>query len=94
MNKPLIERLLDYYNIDYVDYLKLIEPKSLDNFAVGHQFDDIDKAITLVKDVINHHGKIVVYGDYDADGVMGTSILVKMFQYLDVVVDYYLPNRY
>ena len=94
MNKPLIERLLDYYHINYSDYLRLVEPKDLTNFALGHQFDDIDKAVALVKDVINNHGKIIVYGDYDADGIMGTSILVKMFQYLDVVVDYYLPNRY
>ena len=94
MNKPLIERLLDYYHIDYRDYLKLVEPKDLTNFALGHQFDDIDKAVKLVQEVIAHHGKIIIYGDYDADGVMGTSILVKMFQYLDVVVDYYLPNRY
>ena len=52
------------------------------------------KAVNLVKEVIAHKGKIVIYGDYDCDGVMGTSILVKMFEYLDVVVDYYLPNRY
>ena len=94
MNKPLIERLLDYYYIDYKEYLKLVEPKDLTNFAKGHQFDDIDKAVKLVKDVISRRGKIIVYGDYDADGVMGTSILVKMFQYLDYVVDYYLPSRY
>ena len=94
MNKPFIERLLDYYHIDYSDYLKLVEPKDLTNFAAGHQFDDIDKAVQLVKDIIAKKGKIIIYGDYDADGIMGTSILVKMFQYLNVVVDYYLPSRY
>ena len=94
MNKPLLERLLDYYHIDHDQYLKLIEPKDFSNFATGHQFDDIDNAIKLVKDTIRNNGKIIIYGDYDADGVMGTSILVKMFQYLGVVVDYYLPNRY
>ena len=94
MNKSLLERLLDYYHIDYAKYLELIQPKDFSNFATGHQFDDIDKAVELVKNAIAKKGKIIIYGDYDADGVMGTSILVKMFQYLDVVVDYYLPNRY
>ena len=94
MNKSLLERLLDYYHIDYDKYLELIQPKDFSNFALGHQFDDIDKAVNLVKEIVAKKGKIIVYGDYDADGVMGTSILVKMFQYLDVVVDYYLPNRY
>ena len=94
MNQSLLQRLLDYYHIDHDKYLELIAPKDLTNFREGHEFDEIDKAVTLVKDVISKRGKIIVYGDYDADGVMGTSILVKMFQYLGVVVDYYLPNRY
>lgn len=94
MNKSLLERLLDYYSIDYNKYLSLNKDVNLANFKDGHEFDDIDKAVKLVKDVIANKGKIIIYGDYDCDGVMGTSILVKMFSYLDVVVDYYLPNRY
>ena len=94
MNKTLLERLLDYYHITYDEYLKLVEPKDLSNFAIDHKFDDIDKAVDLVKTAIKNKDKIVVYGDYDADGVMGTSILVKMFEYLGVIVDYYVPNRY
>lgn len=94
MNKSLLERLLDYYHLSYKDYLKITSKTTLDTFSDGHQFDDINKAVNLVKSIIKNKGKIVIYGDYDADGIMGTSILVKMFQYLDVVVDYYIPNRY
>lgn len=94
MNKSLFERLLDFYHINYRDYLKLTEEYNLSNFKGDRNFDDIDKAVSLVKEVIDKKGKIIIYGDYDADGVMGTSILVKMFEYLDVVVDYYIPNRY
>lgn len=94
MNKSLLERLLDYYQISYEDYLKITADTSLTTFSSDHQFDDIDNAVNLVKEVIRNKGKIIIYGDYDADGITGTSILVKMFQYLDVVVDYYIPNRY
>ncbi len=94
MNKSLLERLLDYYRINYDDYLNLVKETNLATFSEGHNFDNVDKAVNLVKEVMNKKGKIIVYGDYDADGVMGTSILVKMFQYLDYVVDYYIPNRY
>ena len=94
MNKSLLERLLDYYQISYEDYLKITKETSLTTFSDGHQFDDIDRAVKLVKEAIKNHKKIIIYGDYDADGIMGTSILVKMFEYLDVVVDYYIPNRY
>lgn len=94
MNKSLLQRLLDYYQLSYEDYLKITSKTSLASFSNGHQFDDIDKAVNLVKESIKNKEKIIIYGDYDADGIMGTSILVKMFEYLDVVVDYYIPNRY
>ena len=63
MNKSLLERLLDYYHIDYAKYLELIQPKDFSNFATGHQFDDIDKAVELVKNAIAKKGKIIIYGD-------------------------------
>ena len=94
MNKSLLERLLDYYQINESEYEKLIAPVSFANFYKGHQFDDIDKAVNLINNAISKKEKVIIYGDYDADGVMGTSIIVKMFQYLGYEVDYYIPNRY
>ena len=94
MNKSLLERLLDFYHISYEEYLLINKDVNLTNFCAGHSFDSIDKAVDLVKEVIAKKGEIIVYGDYDADGVMGTSILVKMFDYLGIIVDYYIPNRY
>ncbi len=94
MNKNLFERLLDFYQIDEKKYQELTCPVSIDGFASGHQFDHINEAIELVNSVMSHHGKIFIYGDYDADGIMGTSILVKMFAYKNYAVDYYIPTRY
>ena len=94
MNKDLFLRLLDYYQIDESTYQQLIAPVSENTFANGHSFTHIQEAIDLVNEVMSHHGKIFVYGDYDADGIMGTSILVKMFAYKSYPVDYYIPSRY
>lgn len=94
MGKSLLEKLLDYYKITYEEYRYITRDLKVDSFLENHKFDDIDKAVNLVKEVIANKGKIMIYGDYDADGVMGTSILVKMFQYLDVVVSYFIPTRY
>lgn len=94
MNKSLLNRLLEYYQISYDKYLELNKDVDLSNFSDDRNFEDIDSAVKLVKEVIANKGKIIVYGDYDADGVMGTSILIKMFEYLGVIADYYIPNRY
>ena len=94
MSESLLNKLLDFYHISYDDYLSITKEVSLDNFDNGHKFDQMDDAVKLVREVIDHHGKITVYGDYDADGIMGTSIIVKSFQYLGINIDYYIPNRY
>ena len=94
MNKDLLNRLLDYYHLTFEDYDKLIAPVSEENFALGHKFDHIEEAVALLNEVMSHQGKIFVYGDYDADGIMGTSILVKMFSYKNYPVNYYIPSRY
>jgi len=47
----------------------------------------------IVREVLLKNEKIVIYGDYDADGVMSTSILVKGLSALGASVGYYIPAR-
>lgn len=94
MNETLFKKLLDYYEIDEETYRLLNMDVNEQNFALGHHFDHIEEAVKLVNEVIKENGKIFIYGDYDADGIMGTSILVKMFRYVFYPVNSYIPNRY
>ena len=90
----LFFRLLDYYQINEADYRDLTMPVNEDNFALGHTFKDMDKVVQVVKEAVANNKKIFIYGDYDADGIMSVSILVKMFSYLNYPVSYHVPNRY
>ena len=92
--EQLFQRLLEYYQIDESEYQKLIAPVDEDNFAMGHTFKDIDKCVEVVKNAIAQNKKIFIYGDYDCDGIMSISILVKMFSYLNYPVSYHVPSRY
>lgn len=56
-------------------------------------FNDMRKAVDLICDAISSHKKILVYGDYDCDGVTATSILVRYFRSHDCDVTYIVPNR-
>jgi single-stranded-DNA-specific exonuclease len=51
------------------------------------------RAADLLWQAVQQKQKIVVYGDYDADGVTGTAILAEALRLLDADVDYYVPNR-
>jgi single-stranded-DNA-specific exonuclease len=54
---------------------------------------DIAKATERVIAAINDHERILIYGDYDVDGVTGTVLLVSTLSRLGADVIYYLPHR-
>ncbi len=55
---------------------------------------DIDLATERIVSAIKHQEPILVYGDYDVDGVCGTAILVSVLRALGAKVYYYLPHRH
>ncbi len=38
--------------------------------------------------------KVLIFGDYDVDGVSATAIMIKALAIFGIKADYYLPNRY
>ena len=92
--ESLFKRLLDYYQINEDDYRDLTMPVDETNFFLGHTFKGMDQCVEVVKNAVKENKKIFIYGDYDADGIMSVSILVKMFSYLNYPVSYHIPNRY
>ena len=80
--EDLFTRLLAFYHISHEDYRSLTAPVNEHNFAANHYFKDMMECVTLVKEMVDNHKKIFIYGDYDCDGIMAISILVKMFSYV------------
>jgi single-stranded-DNA-specific exonuclease len=56
-------------------------------------FAGIDRAVALVLRHVEAGSRITVHGDYDADGVCSTAILVRTLRALGGDVDWYLPSR-
>ncbi|HHU76598.1 MAG TPA: single-stranded-DNA-specific exonuclease RecJ [Firmicutes bacterium] len=55
---------------------------------------DMDQAITIICRALEGGKKIAVYGDYDADGITATALLVSLLQDLGGDIIYFLPSRY
>ncbi|PTE78621.1 single-stranded-DNA-specific exonuclease RecJ [Staphylococcus equorum] len=55
---------------------------------------DMTKAVERINLAIDQNQKILVYGDYDADGVTSTTILVNTLKELGAHVGWYIPNRF
>jgi len=57
-------------------------------------YKDMDKACQRVKKALESGERIVVFGDYDADGTCGTVILTTLLRDLGGDVVSYLPDRF
>lgn len=55
---------------------------------------DMEKAIQRISLAIENNEQITVYGDYDADGMTSTAVLVEALESLGANADYYLPSRF
>lgn len=54
---------------------------------------DMDKAAERLAQAVLQREPIVVYGDYDVDGVCSTALLVDFLRRVGGSVDYYIPHR-
>lgn len=69
--------------------------KYLSDAALSNPFElkDMEKAVQRIWQAINGGEKIVVYGDYDVDGVCATATLFSYLENVGAQVFYKLPNR-
>ncbi|GIQ70129.1 single-stranded-DNA-specific exonuclease [Xylanibacillus composti] len=54
---------------------------------------DMQVAVERIRSAIARGERILVYGDYDADGVSSTSLMVYVLKELGADFDYYIPHR-
>lgn len=66
---------------------------SLDDLYDPFLMKDMDKGIEIIIEAIKNKNNIVVYGDYDVDGVTSTVILYKALLKCNAKVSYYVPHR-
>lgn len=54
----------------------------------------LDEAVALIDHAIDQHEKIVIVGDYDADGATSTALMILALRALGADVDYVVPDRF
>ena len=72
---------------EFLDPETLLLPSPLD------EFPDLDKSLDLLVEAIAQQQKILICGDYDADGMTSTALLMRSLRYLGAQVDYAIPSR-
>ncbi len=75
------------------EFLNPPRPETLTAQAVGIKTDQLQKAVKRIKQAITDKESIIVYSDYDADGVCGAAILWETLNSLGAKVMPYIPDR-
>ena len=91
---PEAARLLFSRGIKDEDSLSRFLAPSLDDLHDPYLLHDMDKAVNRIRRAIEQGEFILVYGDYDADGMTSASILKETLEQLGAECLVYLPNRF
>ena len=57
-------------------------------------FRDMEVAVKRINEALGRKEKIMVYGDYDVDGVTAVALVYKFLQKYSNSIEYYIPDRY
>lgn len=89
-----IAKILDSRGIHEISEVKKFFS---DDYEEGYDpflMHDMKRAVDRINDAIENEEKILVYGDYDADGITSTVLLVETLISLGANVSSYIPNRF
>ena len=92
-NDDLIEQLLINRGIKTEKEKELFFHPKISDFKKDLQIPGIEKAIKRIKEAIEKGEQIIVYGDYDVDGISASAILYKALASLGAKVLPYIPHR-
>jgi single-stranded-DNA-specific exonuclease len=66
---------------------------TLDDLHDPFLMKGMDKAVTRLEEALRNKEKILIFGDYDVDGVLSVVILIRALAGLGAEVDYFIPER-
>lgn len=87
-------QILYHRGIDSQAKLEAFLNPSLEQLHDPYLLHDMERAVTRIRSAIEEGEQILVYGDYDADGMTSSSIVKEALEMLGAEVRVYLPNRF
>ena len=88
---PVLKKIYQHRQVSSVDELD----HHLKNLIPFRQLKDIDKATDILISAIKNNEKILIVGDFDADGATSTAVAIRLLHAFGVShIDYLVPNRF
>ncbi|MCG7410339.1 single-stranded-DNA-specific exonuclease RecJ [Paenibacillus sp. ACRRX] len=90
---PLLAKLLIVRGIDDAQLVGHFLNDTIDDMLDPYQLAGMPQAVERIRRAIAAKERIWIYGDYDADGVSSTSLMIHLMRELGADFDYYIPHR-
>ncbi|WP_163526452.1 single-stranded-DNA-specific exonuclease RecJ [Halobacillus ihumii] len=90
----MTRRLLEKRNLTEPEAIDRFLHPSLDDLHDPFLMEDMERAIERVQTAIRNGEPILVFGDYDADGVSSTTVMMEALTEAGADCDFYIPNRF
>lgn len=97
-NEDIINILLENRGIktgkEKQEFFSPKHPEDLTLKSLGIDRKQVDKALKRIKKAVKNNEEIVIYGDYDADGICATAVLWETLYSLTKKARPYIPSRF
>lgn len=90
---PIISKILLSRGIDTYDKAKVFFRGKMENLYDPFLLTDMTKAVERIIRTLQQQKKILIYGDYDVDGITAVSMLYLLLSQLGADVSFYIPHR-
>jgi len=90
---PIVASILVNRNITSAEDASSFFNTSLNHLSPPFSIKDMDAAVDRILEAIARKEKILIFGDYDVDGITATTILLEFLHSVDADVAYYIPHR-
>lgn len=90
---PAMAAILINRRIDTAENASKFIFTSLDHLKPPFSIKDMDAAVNRILHALKHHERILIFGDYDVDGITATVILLEFFRFIGADISYYIPHR-
>lgn len=91
--KNFKEKILEYYKLTEKDYDELSKEINLDDLPDYLGYKNIKECADYLHKLVLNKTKILIYGDYDCDGIMSTSITYLTLKNDNFTPGFYIPFR-
>ena len=90
---PLIAQILASRGITELGNAKKFLHATIRDLYDPFLLEGMEKSVNRIKRAMEIGEQIVIYGDYDVDGITSISVLLKYFNHVNYPVQFYIPNR-